>query len=133
MSATKSTAEATATSNGRVLIIVYEMGCETSLGALTKRAVTFDDRPGISETYCALKSSVMPSSSVTTYRNVSPQAYSNANRKAKQQGAYHRMDDNAARRTNISFQTRKTQTHTTYYAFSLRASATYTLMASSAI
>jgi hypothetical protein len=74
MSPTKSTAVATATSNGRALMIVYEIGCETSLGALTKRAVTFDDRSGISEMYCALKASVMRSSSLTTYRDVLPQA-----------------------------------------------------------
>ena len=65
---------ATATSNGRVLTIVYEMGCETSLGALIKRAVTFDDRAGISAMYSALKASVMPSSSVRIYKNVLPQA-----------------------------------------------------------
>ena len=70
MSPTKSTAVATAISNGRTLFIVYEMGCETSLGALTKRPVAFDDRPGISETYSALNDSVMPSSNVRTYRNV---------------------------------------------------------------
>jgi hypothetical protein len=74
MSPTKSTAEATAISNGRVLTIVYEMAWETSLGALTKRAVTFDDLSGIPEMYCALNASVMPSSSVTTYRDVLHQA-----------------------------------------------------------
>jgi hypothetical protein len=93
MSPTKSTAVATAISNGRVLLIVYEMGCETSLGALTKRAVAFDDRPGISETYSALKDSVMPSSSMTTYMNVIPSAEFKPSSK---KGAYTRMNNNAA-------------------------------------
>jgi hypothetical protein len=72
MSPTKSTALATGTSNGRVLITVYEMGWETSLGALRRRAVRLDDRPGISEMYCALKASVMPSSSSAIYTEAPP-------------------------------------------------------------
>jgi hypothetical protein len=68
MSPTKSTAEATGTSNGRMLITVYDTGCETSLGALTKRAVKLGDSPGISDMNCVLKASVTPSSSAIIYR-----------------------------------------------------------------
>jgi len=68
MSPTKSTAVATGTSNGRTLTTVYDMGCETSLGALTRRAVKLGDSPGISEMKRALKASVTPLSSVMIYR-----------------------------------------------------------------
>ena len=130
MSPTKSTAVATGISNGRTLLIEYEMGCESRVGALTKSTVTFDDLSGISETYAALKDSVMPSSSVRTYRNVLPLSIIPI---FKQKGAYHRMNNNAAWRTIISFKLESTKPIQTYYAFSLRASATYTVMLSSAI
>jgi hypothetical protein len=130
MSPTKSTAVATGISNGRTLLIVYEMGCESSVGALTKSPVTFDDRSGISEMYSALKDSVMPSSSVRSYRNVLPLSIITI---FEQKGAYHRMNNNAAWGTNVSFNLESTKPIQTYYAFSLRASAIYTLMLSSAI
>jgi hypothetical protein len=68
MSPTRSIAVATGTSNGRTLTTVYDMGCETSLGALARRAVKLGDSPGISEMKCALKASVTPSSSEMSYR-----------------------------------------------------------------
>lgn len=130
MSPTKSTAVATGTSNGRTLLIVYEMGCEMSLGALTKRAVAFDDRAGISEIYSALKDSVMPSSSVRTYRNVLPLSATSI---FKQKGTYRRMNYDATLGTIVSFKLESKKHTQAYYAFSFRASATYTLMLSSAI
>jgi hypothetical protein len=67
MSPTKSTAVATGTSNGRTLTTVYEMGCETSRGALTRRAAKLGDSPGSLGTYCAPKAAVIPSSKLPTY------------------------------------------------------------------
>src|SRR5260221_1604346 len=94
MSPTKSTAVATGTSNGRTLITMYDIGCETSLGALTRRAVKLGDSPGISEMNCVLKPSVTPSSSVTIYRKVLPQVQ---DRRHPRKKAYIRMNNNAAK------------------------------------
>jgi hypothetical protein len=58
ISPTNSTAAATGMSNGRTLFTVYEMGCETRAGALTRRVVRLEDFPGILEMYCVLKDSV---------------------------------------------------------------------------
>lgn len=47
ISPTNSTAAATGISNGRMLFTLYEMGCETRAGALTRRVVRLDDFLGM--------------------------------------------------------------------------------------